>query len=88
MIWSTILYANPFWYSGKVVIAKRLLNTQRSLILYVTKCYAKISTDVLHVLAVILPLDLRAEMDMDLMVVIRWQKITDSTGLVAESVDL
>lgn len=47
-----------------------------------------ISTDALHVLAGVLSLDLRAEMDRGFMALIRFQKSVDGTGLVLKSADL
>lgn len=60
-----IMYASAIWYNVKVVAANQLLSVQRCIFLCVPKCYATVSTDVLHVWSGALPLDLRAELDRD-----------------------
>lgn len=60
-----ILYAVLSFYFDKVVLMNLFLSMQQTLPLYVTKCYSTISTDVLHVLPEVSPLDLCAEMDRD-----------------------
>lgn len=47
-----------------------------------------VSSETLYVVAGVLPLDLRAEMDMDFTVLIRWCKSVDGKGLDPESVKI
>lgn len=75
-----VLYAVPVWYNCKVVLAKRLQSLQRSLLLWVTKCYKTVSTDALKVLAGVLPLDVRAEIYRDFTTLVRWNKSVSDTA--------
>lgn len=58
MVCSINLYAAPIWFNGKVVVVNRLLSIQRGLLQCVTNCYNRLSTNALHVLLGVLPLDL------------------------------
>lgn len=57
-----ILYVAWVWYTGKGEEANSLLSVQWGIFLCVMKCYSTVSSDALHVLSRVLPLDLRAEM--------------------------
>lgn len=70
------------------MVANRLVRMQRGLLLCVTKFYATVSTDVLHVLSGVLPLDLRAELERSFTALVRCINCVDGTGLDSESFDL
>lgn len=84
----TILYVAPIWHNGKVVVENWLLSMQKDLLLCVTKCYAIVSTDALHVFLGVLPLDLCVELDRDFTALVLWNKSVDGTRLNSEPIDL
>lgn len=53
-----------------------------------TKRYKTVSTDSLHVMAGVLPLDLRVGMDRDYVAFVSWHQGIDETGLTPDIVDL
>lgn len=67
-----VLHAAPIWYYNNVALRVRLLNIQRCLLLYVTKCYSTVSSDALYFLSGVILLDLRAKIERYFEALTRW----------------